>query len=126
MDRLITNTNVEILCDSVVKAASYQMLYINTNAITVAEANQIFGNEEATSVLRVIDDNNQEIVYSNYTELYSITPSIFFPYENEIAILLVYRPVDLDPTVSAVNNLMTSKLHGDEFYWPTPHIIKPN
>lgn len=126
MDRLITNTNVEILCDSVVKAASYQMLYINTNAITVAEANQIFGDEEATSVLRVIDNNDQEIVYNNYTELYSITPSIFYPYENEIAILLVYRPVDLDPTVSAVNNLMTSKLHGDESYWPTPHIIKPN
>lgn len=126
MDRLITNTNVEILCDSVVKAASYQMLYINTNAITVAEANQIFGDEEATSVLRVIDNNDQEIVYNNYTELYSITPSIFYPYENEIAILLVYRPVDLDPSVSAVNNLMTSKLHGDESYWPTPYIIKPN
>ena len=118
MDRLITNTNVEILCDSVVKAASYQMLYINTSAITVAEANQIFTDNEATSVLRVIDDNDQEIIYSNYTELYSITPSIFYPYENEIAIMLVYRPVDLDPTISAVNSLMMGKLQGDESLWP--------
>lgn len=99
MVRLITNTGVEVLCDSVTKAASYPVLYINTNMITPIQAYQIFGDEEAVKILRVIDADGQERIYHNYSDLYSVQKSIFYPKEGEIAIWLNYKMEDAEPTL---------------------------
>lgn len=83
-----TNTNKMISADLVLYSKQYNIIHIYTKYISPVEAYQIFGDENETKVLRVLEEGKKTKVYRNFTDIYSVQKSSWYPDEHEILIWL--------------------------------------